>query len=122
MNMYKSYQFRLYPNNQQIIQIQKTFGCTRLVYNYYLEKRKKDNLTCFDTIKELPNLYSEYPFLKEVDSCSLRCSLFDLDDAFKRYFNHQNNLKESIVQKEVIERIILRVLIKKKSTKILKWI
>ncbi len=91
MNMYKSYQFRLYPNNQQIVQIQKTFGCTRLVYNYYLEKRKKDNLTCFDVIKDLPNLYSEYPFLKEVDSCSLRCSLFDLDDAFKRYFKHQNN-------------------------------
>ncbi len=42
-------------------------------------------------IKELPNLYPEYPFLKEVDSCSLRCSLFDLDDAFNRYFRHQNN-------------------------------
>ncbi len=91
MNMYKSYQFRLYPNNQQIIQIQKTFGCTRLVYNHYLEKRKKDNLTCFEMIRVLPNLYSEYPFLKEVNSCSLRCSLFDLDVAFKRYFKHQNN-------------------------------
>ena len=91
MNMYKSYQFRLYPNNQQIVQIQKTFGCTRLVYNYYLEKRKKDNLTCFDVIKDLPNLYSEYPFLKEVDSCSLRCSLFDLEDGFKRFTKHQNN-------------------------------
>ena len=91
MNMYKSYQFRLYPDKQQIIQIQKTFGCTRLVYNHYLEKRKKDNLTCFDMIKDLPNLYQKYPFLKEVDSCSLRCSLFDLDDAFKRYFNNQNN-------------------------------
>ena len=91
MNMYKSYQFRLYPDKQQIIQIQKTFGCTRLVYNHYLEKRKKDNLTCFAMIKDLPNLYQEYPYLKEVDSCSLRCSLFDLDDAFKRYFNKQNN-------------------------------
>ena len=91
MNMYKSYQFRLYPTKQQIIMIQKTFGCTRLVYNHYLEKRKKDHLTCFDMIKDLPNLYQEYPFLKEVDSCSLRCSLFDLDDAFKRYFKHQNN-------------------------------
>ena len=91
MNMYKSYQFRLYPNNQQSIQIQKTFGCTRLVYNHYLEKRRKDNLTCFEMIKDLPNLYQEYPFLKEIDSCSLRCSLFNLDDAFKRYFKHQND-------------------------------
>ena len=91
MNMYKSYQFRLYPNDSQIIMIQKTFGCTRFVYNHYLEKRKKGDLTCFDTIKDLPNLYSEYPFLKEVDSCSLRCSLFDLEDAFKRFIKHQNN-------------------------------
>ena len=91
MNMYKSYQFRLYPNDKQIIMIQKTFGCTRFVYNHYLEKRKKEHLTCFDTIKDFPNLYSEYPFLKEVDSCSLRCSLFDLEDAFKRFIKHQNN-------------------------------
>ena len=91
MNMYKSYQFRLYPNDSQTIMIQKTFGCTRLVYNHYLEKRKKEHLTCFDTIKDLPNLYSEYPFLKEVDSCSLRCSLFDLEDGIKRFINHQNN-------------------------------
>ena len=89
--MYKSYQFRIYPNKQQIIMIQKTFGCTRFIYNHYLEKRKEEHLTGFDMIKELPNLYPEYPFLKEVDSCSLRCSLFDLDDAFKRYFRHQNN-------------------------------
>ena len=71
--------------------IQKTFGCTRFVYNHYLEKRKEEQLTGFDMIKELPNLYPEYPFLKEVDSCSLRCSLFDLDDAFNRYFRHQIN-------------------------------
>ena len=91
MNIYKSYQFRLYPNDSQIIMIQKTFGCTRLVYNHYLEKRKKEDLTCYDTTKDLPNLYLEYPFLKEVDSCSLRCSLFDLEDAFKRFIKHQNN-------------------------------
>ena len=89
--LYKSYQFRLYPNDKQIIQLQKTFGCTRLVYNHYLEKRKKEHLTCFDTIKDFPNLYSKYPFLKEVDSCCLRCSLFDLEDGFKRFIKHQNN-------------------------------
>ncbi|MDD7102055.1 MAG: helix-turn-helix domain-containing protein, partial [Firmicutes bacterium] len=46
--MYKSYQFRMYPNKQQIIMIQKTFGCTRFVYNHYLEKRKEEQLTGFD--------------------------------------------------------------------------
>ena len=56
MNMYKSYQFRLYPNDSQIIMIQKTFGCTRFVYNHYLEKRKKGDLTCFDMINEGENI------------------------------------------------------------------
>ena len=89
--MYKAYKFRLYPNNKQIELIQKTFGCSRFVYNYYLGKKKmlyeekKESLSCFDMIKDLKNLYIEYPFLKEVDSCSLRCSLFHLEDAFKRF-------------------------------------
>ena len=89
--MYKAYKFRLYPNNKQVELIQKTFGCSRFVYNYYLGKKKmlyedkKENLSCFYMIKDLKNLYIEYPFLKEVDSCSLRCSLFHLEDAFKRF-------------------------------------
>ena len=35
----------------------------------------------------IPALNIEYSFLKEVDSCLLRCSLFDLDDAFKGFYN-----------------------------------
>lgn len=89
--MYKSYRFRMYPTTSQIELIHKTFGCTRLVYNYYLEKKKEANLACFDVIKDLKNLQAEYPYLKEVDSCSLRCSLFNLDDAFKRYYKKQGS-------------------------------
>ena len=32
--MLKAYKYRLYPNKQQIEQIQKTFGCCRFVRNY----------------------------------------------------------------------------------------
>lgn len=38
--MYKAYKFRLYPNREQRVLIHKTFGCTRLVYNYFLDKCK----------------------------------------------------------------------------------
>ena len=89
--MYKSYRFRMYPTTSQIELIHKTFGCTRLVYNYYLEKKKEGNLSCFDMIKDLKNLQAKYPYLKEVDSCGLRCSLFNLDDAFKRYYKKQGS-------------------------------
>ena len=93
--MYKAYRFRLYPTTNQIELIHKTFGCTRVVYNHYLEKQKalydegKDSLSCFDMIKDLKNFQVERPYLKEVDFCSLRCSLFNLDDAFKRWYKGQ---------------------------------
>ena len=82
----RAYKFRLYPNLEQMILINKTFGCSRLVYNYYLNKKQtlykeeKKSLSAQDTISDLKNLYIEYPFLKEVDSMSLRCALFDLDN------------------------------------------
>ena len=39
--MNKAYKFRIYPNAEQKVMLSKTFGCTRMVYNYYLEKRIK---------------------------------------------------------------------------------
>ena len=85
--MYKAYRFRMYPNNDQIILINKNFGCVRFVYNYFLNKCKNNKYyKAFDMCKELKELYVEYPFLKEVDSCSLRCSIFNLEDSFKNFF------------------------------------
>lgn len=37
--MNKAYKFRIYPDKEQEILFAKTFGCVRLVYNYYLDKR-----------------------------------------------------------------------------------
>lgn len=39
--MYKSYKYRIYPNKEQEILIQKTFGCCRFVYNNVLAYRQK---------------------------------------------------------------------------------
>ena len=95
MTINKAYKFRLYPNQKQKELINKTFGCTRLIYDYYLDKKIKEyennkkNLSCYDCIKDLKNLYNDYPFLKEVDSMSLRCSLFDLDNAYQKFFKEK---------------------------------
>ena len=91
----KAYKFRLYPNQKQKELINKTFGSTRLVYNYYLSKKIKEYETdkhsssCYECIKDLKNLYSDYPFLKEVDSMSLRCTLFDLDNSYQKLFKEK---------------------------------
>ena len=86
MTINKAYKFRLYPSEEQKVLIHKTFGCNRLLYNKMLSMKKEDdNLTRFDMNKLIPTLKDEYPFLSEVDSCSLRCSVFDLDNSFNRY-------------------------------------
>ncbi|MBQ6525562.1 MAG: helix-turn-helix domain-containing protein [Clostridia bacterium] len=36
---YKSFVFRIYPNQMQKVFFEKTFGCARLVYNIFLSRR-----------------------------------------------------------------------------------
>ena len=88
--MYKAYRFRIYPTTSQIELIHKTFGCTRLVYNYYLEKKKEANLSCSDMIKDLKNLQAEYPYLKDI----IKNKVVIL------------NLKANIILEDVIELIV----------------
>lgn len=92
MKIYKAYVFRMYPNNKEKELINKSLGVSRFIYNYFLSFKKdeyeknKNKYTSFDLIKMLPKLNEEYPFLKEVDSCLLRTSIFNLEDAFNRFY------------------------------------
>lgn len=89
----KSYKYRIYPNKKQQELICKTFGCTRYVYNYYLDKRKKlyetdkVNYTYVKCANNLTQLKKEFEWLKEVDSVGLQTSLKDLDVAYKNFFS-----------------------------------
>ena len=87
MGIYRAYKFRLYPKEKQRILIHKTFGCSRFVYNYYLNYQKENGVQkSFDLCKDLKELENNYEYLKEVDSCALRCSIFDLEDGFNNFF------------------------------------
>ena len=89
--MYKAYKFRLYPNDNQKILINKAFGCTRFIYNHFLNKCKEEKfINAYDMCKELKELVLDYPFLKEVDSMALRCSIFNLEDSYKNYFSKRS--------------------------------
>ncbi len=90
--MYKAYKFRIYPSVEQSILINKTFGCTRFIYNYFLDKCKENKyIKAYDMCSMLKDLYEEYPWLKEVDSCSLRCTIFNLEDSFKNFFSKRSS-------------------------------
>ena len=92
MKIYKAYKYRLYPTEEQKILIHKTFGCSRFVYNHYLDYEKKNGVKkAYDLIKDLKELEKEYEYLKEVDSCALRCAIFDLEDAFNNFFAKRSN-------------------------------
>ncbi|KFZ27713.1 MAG: putative transposase [Candidatus Izimaplasma bacterium HR2] len=88
----KSYKYRLYPNKTQIELINKTIGCCRFVFNYYLGERIKvykseqKSLNYNSNANDLKNLKKEYEWLKEVDSISLQQTLKDLDRAYKNFF------------------------------------
>ena len=91
--MYKAYKFRLYPTFEQEVLINKTFGCTRFIYNYFLNKCKENNkyIKSFDMCNEIKTLVVSNPWLKEVDSCALRCAVFNLEDSFKNFFAKRSN-------------------------------
>ena len=90
--MNKAYKFRIYPNEEQKVMFSKTFGCTRMIYNYYLEKRIKsyeEEKITFGYTKcanDLTLLKKEKEFLQDVDSISLQQALRHLDIAFQNFF------------------------------------
>jgi putative transposase len=92
----KSLKVRIYPDEEQRTLIEKHFGSTRFVWNYFLRKRKEyyDNgksMSKFDTMDALRNLKKEYVWLSEVNSQSLQQSLIKLDIAFKAFFKHNSS-------------------------------
>ena len=89
--MYKAYKFRLYPNDEQKIFINKTFEITRYTYNYYLDKMINNGyVKPYTNIQDyVDNLKYEATFLQEIDSVVIRRSLFNLDSAYQKMFNKQ---------------------------------
>src|SRR5690625_670341 len=99
MLRHKAYKFRIYPTKEQEILIAKTIGCSRFVYNHFLNLWNETysetgrGLSYHACSALLPKMKSsdETYWLKEVDSIALQSSVKNLADAFIRFFNKQNN-------------------------------
>ena len=91
--MLKAYKYRIYPNNKQKMQIAKTFGCCRFIYNQTLAYRKKTyeqdkksvskidcNNYCNRTLKKNDE------WLKEVDKFALTNAIYNMDAAYQKFF------------------------------------
>ena len=81
IDMEKAFKFRIYPNKTQQVLLQKTFGCTRYIYNHFLAKRielykqNKSGMSYNQCSKELTVLKQELTWLKEPDKDALQKSL-----------------------------------------------
>ena len=92
MEQMKAYKFRIYPSEIQKELIEKSFGCTRFIYNNMLALQIKTyeeegkSYSKYDLVKMIPSLKKEYEWLKEVDSTCLQATVDELDSAYQNFF------------------------------------
>ena len=90
----KALKIRIYPNVQQTTMMNKTFGCTRFIYNTMLSERKEVYDKLKHNSRELyeykykteAELKKEFVFLKEVDSVALQQARMNLGLAYENFW------------------------------------
>ena len=87
MKHHKRYKYRLLPNIDQKILFDKTFGCSRFIWNQMLADKIAYYEKTGKTLKNTPAQYKEqFPWLKEVDSLALCNVQLNLNQAYKSFF------------------------------------
>ena len=108
----KAFKFRFYPESEDIVALQQTFGCARFVYNKVLDysikhyasrqhtvtddygdliiipNMKYKPLSSTDRINYITELKILYPWLKEVTSIALLKSMIGLNNAYNKFFDN----------------------------------
>jgi len=106
---HKGYKFRIYPNKKQINLINKTIGCSRYVFNTYLDlwnqtfKLTGKGLSYGKCSSELTQLKKSVDWLREVDSIALQSSLRDLANSYDRFFKKQNKFPKFKSKKNPVQ-------------------
>lgn len=87
MKKNKAYKFRIYPNKEQKILFEKTFGCVRFIYNRMLADKIDHYKETKQTLRNTPAQYKkEFEWLKEVDSLALANAQLNLQKAYSNFF------------------------------------
>lgn len=89
----KRYKYRIYPNKEQKVLIEKHFGCARFVYNYALAKQKEsieqNNVMLSQRViqDEVVKLKKnpDYAWLNEVNSQSILASLYNAQSSVSNF-------------------------------------
>lgn len=90
--MLRAYKYRISPNEEQKVLLDKHFGCVRFLYNLALETKStayagnKISLSYNDLSAQLTDLKKECDWLREVNSQCLQMALRNLDNSFQNFF------------------------------------
>ena len=102
--MIRGYRIKIFPNEEQRKMIHKSFGCTRFIYNWCIDRisenynETKKTLSSIELQKEIVILKKqiEYSWLNEVSANMLKQVTIDCSNAYKRWFKlikQNNNIK-----------------------------
>lgn len=108
---HKSLKLRIYPNPEQEILINKTFGSCRKLYNEHLQERNEfyiDNILPIPKANKAARLAAYknykpttekewkevYPYMKDVSSYSLQQARMDCDNAFMNFFKSVKGIRK----------------------------
>ena len=111
--MLKSFKYIISPTEVQAELINKHIDSSRFVYNLALETKtmayngNQVNLSCFDLIKQLPDLKKECAWLKEINSQSLQASIKNLDNAFTRFYKNQSNFPKFKSKRKGVNNLLI---------------
>ncbi len=103
----KVLKIRIYPNKSQSVQLAKTFGCCRFLYNSMLAERIEVYERLKDSRRELfeysykteKQYKEEFEWLKDVDSIALQQARKDLSAAYMNFFR---KCKDKSIEKKRI--------------------
>jgi len=90
--MTKALKYRIYPNKKQEQKLLSDIELCRCLYNVALEQRiisykqSRKSISCYDQIKQLPELKESFPEYKSVHSQTQQDVLRRLDKSFKAFF------------------------------------
>ncbi len=88
----KSYKFRIYPNREQTQTLERSLNLLRDLYNGAVQERRdawrlnRVRVTCFDQIKQVPDIRAENPEYMLVLARVCHQTLRQVDKAFQSFF------------------------------------
>lgn len=94
--MLKAFKTEIKPTKEQAVQIHKTIGTCRFIYNLFIQHNKEKHekqekfVSAVDFSKWLNNEFipnnQEYLWIKEVSSKAVKQSMLNADSAYKKFF------------------------------------